>query len=198
MKKYQLVLCVFLMACSSTTWAFFGIFYSDEEKKADLQHALLWLIESGVDIYANEGKEVAESRLLESVTPALSGSMTLKLGENVIGNKDELFGGSIGGLSIEDTPDRYEANAVVLYRTQIEGDSYEYWRVKVHTDRNFGKDRSDLLFVLVKVVNGSEKRTILHQQDHFFGKYEVALNKVFSLPLDNISLLDRIQPGKGV
>jgi len=196
MKKYQVCLSVFLMQFTINSWAFFGLFYSDSDKIADLQQAALWLIESGVDVYAKEGKTSVESLLLKNVSPALKRELTLDIESNLIGNKDEIAGGGIGMLYIEGTPDRYEAIAGVLYRTEIDGETYEYWRVKVHTDRNFGKDRYDLLFVLAKVVKGSERRVILHKKDHFFENFEITPSRVFSLPLNNVKLVKRLQPGR--
>jgi hypothetical protein len=190
MKKWQFLIGVMLTVVSTSTWAWFGWFsnYTDEAKVRDLMQATYWLIESGVDIYATAGKEVAEQRLLENISPELRQDVDLNLLVNAIDNHREFIGGGVSQYSVEGVAGLFEGSAGVEYRAEIDGNIYEFWTAKV---KNKTKEYQimDLSFLMVKVVNGTEKRVILHQSNHFFEKFEVAPGRMLRLPLDNKEML---------
>ncbi len=203
MKKLQILMGVILITLSTTSWAFFGLFssYSDEEKVKDLSQATRWMIENGADTYTRDGEAALKERLKENISDKLRDCIEFDLRVNVIGDKSRISGGGVFGLIVDSRSDRFEGSAGVKYRTEINGELYEFWnsrvshRIKkydVEDDRRF--NTPFMSFLLVKIIRGSEKRMILHESDRFFEQFEVEPGYVLKLPLDERALLETLQP----
>lgn len=150
----------------------------EERMTENLEKSARWIMEEGVSVYTNHGRDVIFDTLLDKwgtqlwVEPLVDGERHL------------------AQFRIKARDIRYQI--LNLYRTNVEEIYYEFWIARIE----FGEDsresrRTEFFVVKTKDIYGS--REIVAESDQFISQFEVG-DDLISFPKDNLDLIYDMAP----
>lgn len=183
--------CVFMLMFPLKAVSF-SFFDSDQTRNA-LTAASIWSIENAIDIHSKLGKDVAKARLMSTLPSDIQERAKPKLSMlSFYWSPEQMSGGWFSVVSLPE----YVTVAHLIYRAELDGEIYEYWRIETNEKSLIGEDYLYLNFALSKKDNNSEKRQVLHYEDHFFVNYELAPGKVFQFPIEEARLISALETNR--